>query len=118
MLILLPDAGAFAAVENRLSAAMLRKLDARLSEEQVVVELPKFTLETATIRLKEPLGALGLKAAFTQPPDRPECERSRPTTFAADFSNLDGTRCLYLATGLHRAFVEVDEQGTEAAARG
>lgn len=116
MLILLPDAGAFAAAENRLNAVMLGRLEAQLSAEQVVVELPKFKLEPDAIDLVAPLRALGLEQAFARPPEPPECRGSLQTSSVADFSAADGTRCLFLSSAVHKAFVEVDEQGTEAAA--
>ena len=51
--------------------------------------------------LTKPLGQLGVETAF-----RPE----------ADFSGINGRRDLFVSTVLHKAFVDVNEEGTEAAA--
>ncbi len=61
--------------------------------------LPKFKM-TSTLSLGEHLQSLGMKKAFAD----------------ADFSGMDGSRRLYLSAVLHKAFVEVNEEGTEAAA--
>jgi serpin B len=63
--------------------------------------MPKFRMETS-FGLNDALADLGMKAAFD------------PAT--ADFSGMDGTRDLYITDVIHKAFVEVDESGTEAAA--
>jgi serpin B len=101
MLILLPDAGQFEAVEGQLSAEMLTDLLGRMTYGQVNLGLPKFTYESE-FNLNQALMELGMTEAFDS--DR------------ADFSGMDGARDLYISDVLHKAFVSVDEQGTEAAA--
>ena len=101
MLILLPDEGQFEAVEAQLNAEMMMDLLARMTHGQVNLGLPKFTYESE-FNLNQALIDLGMTDAFD--PGR------------ADFSGMDGARDLYISDVLHKAFVSVDEQGTEAAA--
>jgi serpin B len=62
--------------------------------------MPKFKLES-DFRLAETLAAMGMPLAFTG---------------GADFSGMDGTLDLFIGAVIHKAFVSVDEAGTEAAA--
>jgi serpin B len=71
-----------------------------LEGTNVSVFLPRFRIETA-YRLEETLQEMGMKAAFGR---------------GADFSGIDGTTNLYIGVVAHKAFVAVDEAGTEAAA--
>ena len=64
------------------------------------VWLPKFTY-ASSFQLNGALSALGMPTAFTE---------------KADFSGMDGTKKLYIQKAIHKAFVEVNEEGTEAAA--
>jgi serpin B len=100
--ILLPDRGTFSEFESRLDAQKLDEILRSLQPSgQLELELPKFSFST-TFDLKERLTSMGMPDAFD--PDR------------ADFSGMTGERDLYIDTVLHKAFVAVDEKGTEAAA--
>ena len=102
MVILLPKSvDGLAALE---SAMTLEKLDAwlkKVSPQRVRVSLPKFKL-TGEFRLDEVLKELGMPSAFQAD--------------SADFSGMTGTRELSISAVVHKAFVEVQEKGTEAAA--
>jgi serpin B len=101
MLVLLPDEGRFSEVEADLNAGWTAETVAALQPVDVDLTMPKFKLEWAS-ELSKGLKALGMTDAFD--PAR------------ADYSAMDGARDLYLSLILHKAFVSVDENGTEAAA--
>ena len=102
MTVVLPrKADGLAAVEKDLTA---EKLAATLKtlrfERQVHVHLPKFKVEKS-FTLNKPLIAMGMKSAFT----------------GADFSGMhNGGEQLDISAVIHKAFVDVNEEGTEAAA--
>jgi serpin B len=100
MLVLLPKAGTLSSVEKSLDVQNLSKLRDALIRQRVKVAFPRFTLETR-YSLPAPLSSMGMPAAFS---DR------------ADFSGMDGTRNLYIGDVVHQAFIDVNEEGTEAAA--
>ncbi len=101
MLLLLPEADKFTQVQDSLSAAAVNRLISNLMPEDVALQLPKFKYENS-LSLKETLIKMGMTDAF-------DVQR-------ADFSGMDGERTLYISAVLHKAFVAVDEAGTEAAA--
>jgi serpin B len=76
-------------------------LAARLRPTCIRLFLPKFRVESR-LQLTESLIGMGMPSVFEYR--------------AADLSGIDGTRELYVSSVLHGAFVEVDEEGTEAAA--
>jgi len=90
-------------LEQKLAAdnlwAWLFKLDQARSREAWVT-LPRFTT-TQSFELAKELKSLGMPSAFND---------------SADFSGMDGTTNLFIAEVIHKAFVEVNEAGTEAAA--
>jgi serpin B len=101
MVVLLPEAGQFDSFERSLSAEVLDGILSRLDSRHVAVTMPRFEYE-ADFGLADILEAMGMPAAFTPG--------------AADFSGITGYRDLYIADVLHKAFVSVNEAGTEAAA--
>ncbi len=100
MVILLPKAGQFEAFENSLDADLVKTIIGELKTSQVSLTMPKFEYESS-FGLKQALSTLGMGVAFT--PD-------------ADFSGMNGDHNLLIQDVLHKAFVSVDEAGTEAAA--
>jgi serpin B len=101
MLVLLPaKIEGIGDLEAGLTADRLDGIVKQLHQEEVVVSLPKFKLESQ-FDLARTLAAMGMGTAFD-------------TT--ADFSGMDGRRDLLISDVVHKAFVQVDEKGTEAAA--
>lgn len=101
MLIVLPDAGRFKAFEDSLDARRINALLEDLESKNITLTMPKFTYTSGSVRLKETLSAMGMGIAFTED---------------ADFSGIDGTTNLRISDVIHKAFVSVNEAGTEAAA--
>jgi serpin B len=100
MIILLPKSDSLAAAESALEPENLSRLERSASVQQVSVYFPKFRFDTQYL-LRQPLTALGMPTAFTN---------------ASDFSGMDGSRNFSINDVIHNAFVNVDEEGTEAAA--
>jgi serpin B len=101
MVVLLPKkADGLPDLEKTLSADRLSDWLSKLHTDEVMVALPKFKL-TSQFSLKDTLSAMGMLDAFT---DR------------ADFSGMDGQKDLFISAVVHKAFVDVNEEGTEAAA--
>ena len=103
MTVLLPDSGSFSDFESAISIEKIDSLVRALDSTMLYpVLLPKFTVTFGTISLLSALQSLGMIDAFVQ--DK------------ADLSGIDGTKDLYVSDVLHKAFIAVDEKGTEAAA--
>jgi len=94
-----PGAAAFAAFEQLLTPQKLQSLLRGLQTTDVDITLPKFTFSPA-LRLKEMLSSLGLRTVFSQD---------------ADFSGMTNDK-IFISEVFHKAFIAVDEKGTEAAA--
>lgn len=100
MVLALPQEGkTITDVETHINADYLTQITQTYGSE-VIIALPKFKLEHA-ISLGPILQKMGMEQAF------------KPT---ADFGKMTPTKDLYISEALHKAFIEVDEKGTEAAA--
>jgi len=100
MVILLPEDGEFEAFEAALDAEEMAAIVDDLAYEQVNLTMPSFEFSSG-FGLKDALMALGMPKAFSG---------------EADFSGMTGSRGLFISDVIHKAFVSVDEEGTEAAA--
>jgi len=100
MIILLPKNMDLTSVENSFTIEQLTELKNALRNQRVNVTFPKFKLETK-YDLPETLIDMGMESAFTN---------------KADFSGMDGTRSLFIGDVIHQAYIDVNEEGTEAAA--
>ena len=100
MLLLLPRTGQFQAFQDSLNAEQVDAIVSNLAQRPVVLTMPKFEFES-DFSLKEALAGIGMPVAFSG---------------SADFSGMTGNRDLFIADVVHKAFVSVDEAGTEAAA--
>ncbi len=102
MVVLVPkEADGLAELEAKLTASDLDAWLGKMQHEMVALGLPRFRTE-CSFQLKEPLQALGMKEAFEFP--------------AADFTGMSETKELYIGLVIHKSFVDVNEEGTEAAA--
>jgi len=104
--LLVPEAEAEAGALDALAAAAPTKWaewTAALSPVKAVVNLPRFKAEYGVRDLKVALAALGLQEAFTGHPE-------------GAFLRMSPDRELYLHAVLHKTVLEVNEEGTEAAA--
>jgi serpin B len=100
MLILLPD-GDIGVFEGSLDLETLEAIRGSLQRIRISLSMPRFEF-SSSLMLKDMLIALGMTDAFDPA--------------LADFSGLTGGRDLFISAVIHKAFVKVDETGTEAAA--
>lgn len=101
MTVLLPDTrDGLPAIEQRLGTAELDHWAGSLRQTEVSVKLPRFRIAPESIGLAQTLSEMGMPIAFTG---------------EADFGAMADER-LWISEVHHKAFVEVDEKGTEAAA--
>ena len=99
MLILLPaETDGLAEVEKDLTLKQLNALD--FQKREIMVALPRFKLESF-FQLAEPLRVMGMPLPFSS---------------RADFSGMTSAGAISLTEVVHKAFVELNETGTEAAA--
>jgi serpin B len=87
-------------LEKSLTPESLEKWRGKATAHQVTITLPKFKV-TAEVELSKTLSNMGMPSAFSRD---------------ADFSGITKDEKLHISKVVHKAFVEVDEKGTEAAA--
>ena len=102
MVVLLPKSPEdLAALTATLRADHLAGWIAAMRKQEIDLFLPRFRM-TSSFRLKDVLVKMGIVDAFSRT--------------AADFSGMNGRKDLYISAVIHKAFVDVNEEGTEAAA--
>ena len=100
MTVLLPDEGAMGALEESLNADLLGQIMDDIEIDYITLTMPLFKFESE-FSLGKTLAGMGMPDAFDE---------------RADFSGMTGSEDLLISQIVHKAFVSVDERGTEAAA--
>ena len=100
MVILLPASGNFEAFEEGLQDQQVGDIISGLQSTRVALTMPQFEFDSE-FSLKNTLAEMGMPIAFSG---------------GADFSGMTGNPELFISAVVHKAFVAVDEAGTEAAA--
>jgi serpin B len=100
MVVLTNDSGTFSDFEQKLDYTTVKSVLDTLNKTRVILTMPKFEYDSE-FGLKGALVKLGMKEPFLD---------------NADFSGISRESDLHIDDVLHKAFVSVDEAGTEAAA--
>ena len=104
MVIVLPnDGNGLSLLETKLTVDKFKKLFANAQKQETVIKIPKFIME-AEYNLRPVFEAIGITEIFDQK--------------TANFTNMvpDDSPDVYVSDARHKAFIEVSEEGTEAAA--
>ncbi|MEZ0396774.1 MAG: serpin family protein [Anaerolineales bacterium] len=101
MVVIVPDPGRFTDFEAGLNAGRYAQILAGLQPRAVRVEMPAFEF-SRDFMLRETLRQMGMDEPFTPG--------------LADFSGMTTEEALFISQVVHKAFISVDEAGTEAAA--
>jgi len=100
MVILLPSSGQFETFEEAIEYQYVKDIMEDLERREVRLTMPKFEFDSS-FGLKKTLIDMGMPVAFSA---------------GADFTGMTGEKDLFISDVIHKAFVSVDEAGTEAAA--
>ena len=102
MFIVLPNqVDGLPALEEKISENFMNQIDHFPMVNKLHVAIPKFKIE-ADVQMKELLAKLGMGEMFDEK--------------TADFSGISGKKDLYVSQVFHKSFIEVNEEGSEAAA--
>jgi serpin B len=101
MIVFLPkEADGLGQFEKELNFENISERLGKIRRTRVVVSVPRFKI-TSEFGLADVLRSMGMEDAFTD---------------KADFSGMNGAKDLHISAVLHKAYVDVNEEGTEAAA--
>ncbi|KAM6068892.1 alpha-1-antiproteinase-like [Theristicus caerulescens] len=98
-LLILPDDGKMKQVEDALSKETVCKWDNNLETRRLDLQLPKISI-SGSYDVKNLFEEMGITEVFSR---------------NADLSGISGSRDLWASQAIHKALLEVDEAGTEAA---
>jgi len=96
-----PKAGKLDSFEKGLDEKTIDDIRGKMDDAEVNLKLPKFKIAGSSIKLKDQLTKLGMGVAFTDD---------------ADLSGITGKSDTKISDVVHKAFIDLDEKGTEAAA--
>ncbi len=96
-----PKAGTFRTFESSFDAKKLAGIREAMTSQRVALQLPKFKIAGASVKLRDQLTELGMGVAFSD---------------GADFRGITGDSSTKIGDVIHKAFIDLDEKGTEAAA--
>ena len=99
--LIAPVAGSWQAFSQTLTLGLIEDYLEQLSQNKVNLSLPKFKIETPNMDMIDPMTNLGLVDVFGM---------------NADLSGMTGDKSLLISTLVQKAFIDVNEAGTEAAA--
>ena len=101
MIILLPkEIDGLGSFEETFTGKNLSEWLRKFRKQKVIISVPRFKM-TSQFGLAEVLKSIGMAKAFSRD---------------ADFSGMNGKRDLFISAVIHKAFIDVNEEGTEAAA--
>jgi serpin B len=100
MLVILPELDRYGEIESQLTSQKLKEITDQLKYHEVDLAIPKVKMDDQ-FSLADTLKEMGMTDAFNE---------------LADFSTMSGQKNLYISDVIHKAFVAIDEDGTEAAA--
>ncbi|MEO0240768.1 MAG: serpin family protein [candidate division WOR-3 bacterium] len=101
MFIFLPKSLDINSINEYLNYEKFKEIKENIRREEVDIYIPKFKMETKYL-LNNVLYEMGIKDAFSE--------------IDADFSGISGKKELFISNVYHKAYIEVNEEGTEAAA--